>query len=130
MTLSPALPYAAQPPIAAVMIHVGDVQAALDWYARAFAGATCHTFAGSTDEYLLHGGVMLELVPADAKVQSGAAGSVVYWQVEDFAAALAHMQSLGAELYRGPMQIEGGQRMCQVRDPWGNCIGLRGPFSE
>ncbi|MDY0831642.1 MULTISPECIES: VOC family protein [unclassified Pseudomonas] len=33
--------------------------------------------------------------------------------------------TLGATLYRGPMKIEGGEWMCQVRDPWGNCIGLR-----
>lgn len=31
-----------------------------------------------------------------------------------------------AALYRGPIGIEAGQRMCQVRDPWDNCIGLRG----
>ena len=117
-------------PIAAVMIHVADIAGGLNWYARAFPDAVRRPFPNSSFEYLDCGGVMLELVPADAKVQSGAAGTVVYWQVEDFAAALAHMQSLGAEIYRGPMQIEGGQRMCQVRDPWGNCIGLRGPFTE
>ena len=27
------------------------------------------------------------------------------------------------------MSIEGGQLMCQVQDPWSNCIGLRGPSS-
>ncbi|WP_414657825.1 VOC family protein [Deinococcus sp. VB343] len=125
MKLSPA-----RCPIAAVMIHVADIAEGLNWYARAFPDAVRRTFPDSPFEYLDCGGVMLELVPADAKVQSGAAGSVVYWQVEDFAAALAHLQSLGAELYRGPMQIEGGQRMGQVRDPWGNPIGLRGPLTE
>jgi predicted enzyme related to lactoylglutathione lyase len=69
----------------------------------------------------------MEFVPADEKVAAGAAGSVVYWQVAHFDAALAHALNQGATLYRGPMPIEAGQAMCQVRDPWGNCVGLRGP---
>ena len=40
--------------------------------------------------------------------------------------ALDHFKGIGAALYRGPMQIEDNLWMCQVRDPWGNCIGLRG----
>ena len=35
------------------------------------------------------------------------------------------LEAAGARLYRGPLAIEGGQWMAQVRDPWGNCIGLR-----
>jgi predicted enzyme related to lactoylglutathione lyase len=109
------------------MIHVGDASAALAWYGRAFPAATRHRDASAHFEYLRVGGVQLEFVPADEKVASGAAGSVVYWRVPDFAEALARLQTAGAALYRGPMAIEDGQRMCQVRDPWGNCIGLRGP---
>jgi putative transposase len=71
----------------------------------------------------------IELVPSDDKVASGSAGSVVYWSVPKFAAALRELLALGAVLYRGPMHIEHGQSMCQVQDPWGNCIGLRGPVS-
>jgi predicted enzyme related to lactoylglutathione lyase len=123
-----ARPIEAPPPaVAAVMVHVSDTRAALDWYARAFPAATRHRFAPADFEYLRIGSVQLECVPADAKVGAGPAGSVVYWRVPDLAAALAHFQSLGATLYRGPMRIEDGERMCQVRDPWGNCIGLRGP---
>lgn len=113
---------AADCPVAAVMIHVPDVPAALEWYARAFPQALYREVEGFA--LLELGGVTLELVPADAKV---AAGSVVYWSTEDFPARLAEWQALGATLYRGPMAIEGGQRMAQVRDPWGNLLGLRGP---
>ncbi|MEZ8336060.1 glyoxalase/bleomycin resistance/dioxygenase family protein, partial [Vibrio splendidus] len=28
--------------------------------------------------------------------------------------------------YRGPMAIENGLFMCQIEDPFGNLIGLRG----
>ena len=110
------------------MIHVSDVTAALDWYARTFPQSIRKTVAMPTIDfaYLDVDGVMLELVPADEKVSSGSSGSVVYWKVPDFDLALAHFQSIGATLYRGSGEIENGQRMCQVKDPWGNCIGLRG----
>lgn len=110
------------------MIHVSDVPAALDWYARALPQATRRKIAMPTFEfeYLDVDGVMLELVPADEKVGFGASGSVVYWKVPDFDQAHAHFQSVGATLYRGPVDIEDGKRICQIKDPWGNCIGLRG----
>ncbi len=116
-----------EPPIAAVMIHISDVAEALDWYERAFEGAIRSRAGDPEFEFLALGDVQLEFVPADAKVSSGACGSVVYWQVPQFEIALQHFLSVGAVLHRGPMQIEDNQCMCQIKDPWGNCIGLRGP---
>jgi predicted enzyme related to lactoylglutathione lyase len=113
--------------IAAVLIHVPDVQVGLAWYEQAFPGAERKRIDFPDFEYLAIGSIMLELVPADEKVKSGAAGSVVYWRVADFDRALEHFEQIGAALYRGPIDIANGQRMCQVLDPWGNCIGLRGP---
>ena len=118
------------PNIASVMVHVGNVSEALAWYARAFPDATSSRVTEPEFEFLVLGHTRLEFVPSDSKVSSGAAGSVVYWQVPQFETAIAHFQSIGARLYRGPMKIEAGQRMCQVQDPWGNCIGLRGPSNN
>ena len=109
------------------MIHVSDVSAALLWYQLAFPTALHSTVPDFNFEVLTINGVRLEIVPADEKVGSGPGGSVVYWQVASFSAAFGHLLKLGATLYRGPMDIEHGFRMCQVQDPWGNCIGLRGP---
>jgi predicted enzyme related to lactoylglutathione lyase len=113
-------------PIAAVLVHVLDCQAGLDWYQAAFLNAK-RVRIESELEFLDIDGVQLEIVASDEKVSSGAAGTVVYWHVADLNVALAHLKGLGASLYRGPMEIENGLCMCQVRDPWGNCIGLRGP---
>jgi predicted enzyme related to lactoylglutathione lyase len=113
--------------ISAVMVHVADVAAGLAWYERAFDGARRVKIASPAFEYLAVGTVRIEIVPSDSKVTSGPSGSVVYWGVTDFQLALRHFLNLGAILYRGPMQIEDGLSMCQVQDPWGNCIGLRGP---
>ncbi|HSI56007.1 MAG TPA: glyoxalase/bleomycin resistance/dioxygenase family protein [Ideonella sp.] len=117
-----------QAPIAAVLIHVADTAAGLDWYQRAFPQAVRRRPEGFDFELLQLGSVAIEIVPADAKCASGPAGSVVYWWVDDLRQAVGRMQQLGAPLYRGPMAIEDGLGMCQVRDPWGNCIGLRGPL--
>jgi hypothetical protein len=77
-------------------------------------------------DYLEIDGVPVEFVPADAKVACGACGSVVDWQVEHVATALAHFESVGTMRDRASMRIGGDQAMCQVQDPWGNRIGLRG----
>jgi len=116
-----------EPAIAAVMVHVSNVADALAWYSSAFRESSRRRVGLPELESLQVGEVQLEFVPSDSKVSSGPSGSVVYWKVAQFEEALSHFQSVGAKLYRGPMQIEGGQGICQVQDPWGNCIGLRGP---
>jgi len=114
-------------PVAGVLVHVGDVDEALRWYAQAFPNAHVRTDLDVPGLAVLNvDGVQLELVLADEKVGSGPAGSVVYWRVPSVTEALERLQILGGELYRGPMNIEQGLSMCQVGDPWGNCIGLRG----
>ncbi len=37
------------------------------------------------------------------------------------------LTALGAKLYRGPLDIEDNQVICQLMDPFGNLIGLRAP---
>jgi predicted enzyme related to lactoylglutathione lyase len=108
------------------MVHVPDVAAARAWYQNAFPLARRQQVEGTDFEFLLLGEVQLELVQSDQKVGCGPAGSVVYWHAQDFDAMLGHLRHIGATLYRGPMRIEGNVSMCQVQDPWGNCIGIRG----
>lgn len=115
-----------QQPITAIMVHVAEPDAALSWYANLFPRAQRRVSGDGTFPYLVLDGVQLEFVSSDTKVASGAAGTVVYWHVADLDSALSDAVALGAQRYRGPMQIEPGTSMCQVRDPWGNCIGLRG----
>jgi predicted enzyme related to lactoylglutathione lyase len=113
------------PTIVALMIHVPSPSDALAWYRRAFPGAEQVNLIGGLHALRI-GEVQLEFVPADDKVTSGAAGTVAYWHVPEFNAALSALLSVGASLYRGPLDIQDGLAMCQVRDPWGNCIGIRG----
>ena len=115
-------------PICSILIYVDHPEEGLIWYQKAFPEANKRLISELDFVYLDYMGVMLEIVPADNKVSSGAAGSVVYWQTDNFQKRLDYLLEIGATLYRGPMDVERGLRMCQVMDLWGNCIGLKGNY--
>lgn len=110
----------------AILIHVPHVAVGLAWYQQAFPQAVAE-YLPEFDFTVLHvGNFTIEVVQADAKVCEGKRGTVLYWQVESFDLAVEHLSKLGAKRYRGPMLIEGNKRMCQLEDPFGNLIGLKG----
>lgn len=110
------------------LIHVEDVDFAMSWYRKAFPLAVERKVGEFL--YLDLDGFSLELVAADEKVGSGKFGSVTYWEVEDLETEILRFKELGSLVHRGPMSIEFGLGMCQVTDPFGNLIGLRGPFNN
>ncbi len=113
-----------------VLIHVPDVELGLKWYQQAFPMSKVIHLPEFDFTVLDINGFSLEVVQADEKVSAGKSGTVLYWAVEDLHWALVHFQSLGAKLYRGPMEIDNGLSMCQVEDPFGNLIGLRGKLDR
>jgi predicted enzyme related to lactoylglutathione lyase len=110
----------------AILIHVQNISQGLKWYQKAFPNAVPVYYSEFDFTVLRANGFSLEIVQADEKVSSGKNGTVVYWAVSNLEESLAHFQSLGAKLYRGPITIENGLSMCQLEDPFGNLIGLRG----
>lgn len=113
--------------IAAVMVHVKNWKEGLAWYQKAFPQAQSIKLPEYNFECLQLNGINIEVVEADEKVGAGTFGLAVDWEVESFDEAFKHLTSLGATLYRGPMNIERGRRMCKLKDPFGNLLGLRGP---
>ncbi len=113
--------------ITAVMVHVPDLNVGLSWYMKAFPEASHIKLPEFDFEYLNLNGINIEIVKADEKVGTGPFGTVVYWEVENFGLTKSHLENIGATLYRGPMNIENGYKMCQMKDPFGNLLGLRGP---
>ena len=111
---------------AAILVHVPNVEKGLEWYKKAFPEAVPVHDPAFDFTVLNLNGFSLEVVQADDKVGVGKFGTVLYWSVTSLPVALAHFEKLGAHLYRGPMEIENGLSMCQVEDPFGNLIGLRG----
>jgi uncharacterized glyoxalase superfamily protein PhnB len=112
--------------IAAVMIHVPDWKEGFDWYQKAFPQALRIGLPEFDFEFLEINGLRIEVVNADEKVGAGTFGIAVDWEVESFDEAFRHLTEVGATLYRGPATIENGRRMCKLKDPFGNLLGLRG----
>lgn len=110
----------------AILIYVPNVEEGLDWYKKAFPSTVSKYYPESDFLSLDLNGFSLEIVQSDEKVSSGKKGTVVYWEVIDFHSEMNRLVSIGASLYRGPMNIENHQTMCQLIDPFGNLIGLRG----
>ena len=110
------------------LVHVENVEESIVWYKRAFGDAVERIVDGFV--ILDINGCSIEIVPADEKVNSGKSGSITYWSVKNLNSEIARFKSLGSSIYRGPMEIEDGLGMCQVTDPSGNLIGLRGPFNK
>ena len=114
----------------ALLVHVPDVEAGTEWYRQAFPSCRVSRPAQNGLAILNVDGFDLEIVQADDKVSSGKSGVVLYWSVESVEEALQRLIAIGATLYRGPMPIEYGLAMCQVEDPFGNLIGIRGGMSR
>ena len=113
---------------AALLIHVADVKGALEWYLAAFPQSRHIKNTHADIAVLTLGEFQLEIVPADSKVSSGASGTVLYWQVSSLSSEIRRLEQLGAHLYRGPLDKENNEAMCQLKDPFGNLIGLRGKW--
>jgi predicted enzyme related to lactoylglutathione lyase len=51
-------------------------------------------------------------------------GTVPYLAVRDFDATRAELLDAGCVEHRGPLTLDDGRRICQVRDPFGTVWGL------
>lgn len=116
------------PTIDGLMFVVEETEVARAWYGELFEVAPQH-LEEFDFWYLDVGGFVVEFLPADAKSQPGVNGQVCYWAVDSFDAFVERATGMGAVLYRGPIDIEEGRRMAQLRDPFGNVLGVRGPHS-
>jgi uncharacterized glyoxalase superfamily protein PhnB len=68
-----------------------------------------------------------ELTPSGEEKNPHGASTVVYLSVDDFETAKERLLAAGCDAWRGPLQIEEGRTIGQVRDPFGTVWGLDGP---
>lgn len=62
---------------------------------------------------------------ADVKSKSRGASQVAYWEVKDLTKIMKLLQAKGATVYRKYISIPEGGRVVQLKDPFGNIIGLK-----
>lgn len=106
-----------------VFYFTADLGAAVSWYSARLGGPPALEAAQLASFDL--GATRLTLHRVDGFNGSGPAGAVAYWDVRDIDAVAAEWISHGAATHRGPRTIMTGERLCQLRDPFGNLIGIR-----
>jgi predicted enzyme related to lactoylglutathione lyase len=107
-----------------VMYFVKDPRAAASWYAtQLFNDAQVQEESGFC--WLDTGPIEVGFHPSSQKNPAGG-GAVVYWKVENFDRSRDAMLRGGCEAWRGPLLISSKRLICQLRDPFGNIIGLEG----
>jgi len=104
------------------ILHVPDITAARDWYAKATG------IAPYFDEPFYVGfdlgGTELGLDPDPEAGTAGTGGTTAYWRVRDVDQALAHLLAIGGAPSGPVRDVGGGIRVASVRDPFGNVVGM------
>ena len=102
--------------------RVGDLVAAKEWYSAAFGEAPYF------DEPFYVGfniaGYELGLMPDETPAADKTDNVLSYWGVEDINAEAARLKDLGATMDNDPMNVGGDIVVAELKDPWGNVLGL------
>lgn len=112
-------------------LRAGEWQRAFDFYADLFGWTKDQAVdmgpMGTYQLFAIHG------VPSGGMLTIGACGANVspswmfYWNVKDIEASVRTVKEAGGEVTQGPMQVPGGSRIVQARDPQNIAFALMQP---
>lgn len=106
-----------------IVFFVDEVERAVAWYEQILAGQVDRSGLPT----VVVGDVQLGFHPADGKTPQGLGGTVPYCGgVDSLDTVAKKLVEGGAAVCRGPLEIEDGRRICQIKDPFGNVFGLIG----
>ena len=101
---------------------VADLAKAKDWYTDVFQVSPYF------DEPFYVGfnvaGYELGLMPDDMPAADKTDNVLSYWGVDDIDTEFARLKSLGATAESDPVNVGGEIMVAELKDPWGNTIGL------
>jgi predicted enzyme related to lactoylglutathione lyase len=103
--------------------EVQDMAKAKQWYSKALGMEPYFDEPAFYVGYNV-GGYDLGLVPAPKAETKRAAAGVAYWGVEDAHAAYKRLIELGATPVEDIQDVGGGMLVGEVRDPFGNILGI------
>ncbi|MEV5574416.1 VOC family protein [Spirillospora sp. NPDC052269] len=116
--------------VSTVMTFADDPEACARWWGNAL-GVDVHTDVADDGQLYAWIGVADSVEmgwhEADDAWNPRGGSPVAYWAVPDLDTARKHLLAAGAEHWRGPLQVDPGRRICQLKDPFGTIIGLEGP---
>jgi predicted enzyme related to lactoylglutathione lyase len=103
--------------------EVQDMAKAKEWYSKVLG---IQPYFDQPAFYVGYnvGGYDLGLVPAPKAEAKRAAAGVAYWGVEDAHAAYQRLIELGATPVEDVQDVGGGMLVGEVRDPFGNILGV------
>jgi predicted enzyme related to lactoylglutathione lyase len=106
-----------------VKYEVADVAKAKEWYSKVLG---IQPYFDEPAFYVGYnvGGYDLGLVPAPKAETKRAAAGVAYWGVGDAHAAYKRLIELGATPVEDVQDVGGGMLVGEVRDPFGNILGI------
>ncbi|MGW2471665.1 VOC family protein [Streptomyces sp. NPDC001665] len=113
------------------MIFTADPAAVASWWGGVL-GADVHRnvneVSGDVFAWLDVGGVEFGFHPLDEGRNPRGGSPVPYWAVDSVDVVRGRLLDAGCVHHRGPLDIGdgSGRRIAQVRDPFGNVIGIDG----
>jgi predicted enzyme related to lactoylglutathione lyase len=107
-----------------VYFCAADLRQSRDWYSTVLGTLPAEDLADFVRFDIQ--GFNLCLHRTDEKSPLSTGGEVAYWEVDDFDLAVRHILAHGGTLHRGPICAIDDLWICQIRDPFGNVIGLEG----
>lgn len=105
-----------------VVFFVQDVHLCADWYAGVLGILPYRNDAHFVGFNI--GEMRLGFHATDQKSGISNGTPVCYWEVENLNSTTHIFITHGATWHREPIAISEGGRVCQLRDPFGNIIGL------
>lgn len=101
-----------------VSVVAKDLEKSIEWYRKALGNDP--TIAVKNHVEFVSGGQSLYF-------QGTEGNGTGYWKTDSLPQAIRHFESLGAKVYRGPLEIPGQMAVCQIQDPVGGIFGVMGP---
>jgi predicted enzyme related to lactoylglutathione lyase len=106
-----------------VKYEVQDIAKAKQWYSKVFGVEPYFDEPAYYVGYNI-GGYELGLVPEPKSSTKRDAAGVAYWGVEDIGAEYKRLLELGATSVSDVQDVGGGILVAEVRDPFGNVLGV------
>lgn len=117
--------------VSALMLFAEDTHAVGEWWAAAFGVERVEVEQHAQGDFVFFDAFGFEfgVHVADSDKNPLGGTPVVYFSVPSLDRASEQLIERGATPHRGPLVVDAGRSICQLRDPFGNIFGLDGPPS-
>ena len=111
------------------MLFAEDTHAVARWWAAAFGVERLEVEPHPQRDFVFFdaSGIEFGVHAADHNKNPVGGSPVVYLSVSSVSKTREQLIEHGATAHRGPLVVDEGRSICQLRDPFGNVFGLDGP---